>query len=112
MHLHWGYLEVLGGIIAILGTFAILPSCSFSNNFYYYYVFQCVNATTVYGREGDIGLLIAISGSVLFIVAEVGRRTNRKRSDISSGDSVDLGTNSNSWSLMVAYLKLFDGCPV
>ena len=89
MRFRWGYLEVLGGIVAISGTAVILPSCSLSNN-WYFYVFQCVNATTVFGREGDIGLLIALGGAALFVVGEVGRRMNTGGSTIGSGDSVEL----------------------
>jgi len=73
MRFRWGYLEVLGGILAIFGTFVILPGCSFS--YYYYSILQCVGSATVYGTEGDTGFVIAVAGAVLFVIGEVGRHS-------------------------------------
>jgi len=72
MRFRWGHLEILGGILAIFGTFLILPGCSFS---YYYSILQCVGPATVYDTEGDTGFVIAVAGAVLFVIGEVGRHS-------------------------------------
>lgn len=72
MRFRWGHLEVLGGILALVGSWEILPSCSFS---YYYSILQCVGSATVYGTEGEIGFMIAVGGVLLFVVGEIGRHS-------------------------------------
>jgi hypothetical protein len=74
MRFRWGYLEVLGGTLALVGSWTILPSCSVFS-FHYGGILECVSSATVYGTEVDTGLAIAVAGVVLFVIGEVGRHS-------------------------------------
>ena len=63
MRLGWGYLEILGGIVTMLGALAIVQGCPFAYG-------PCTFSTTV----GETGFVTAIAGSILTTIAEFKRR--------------------------------------
>jgi len=64
---HWKYIEVLGGIVTLFATLAILPGCP-------YFLLFAYGPCDLSSFAGQMGFVVAVAGAVLIIVGEVGRR--------------------------------------
>jgi hypothetical protein len=63
----WKYIELLGGIITLFATLAILPGCP-------YFLLFAYGPCDLSSFAGQAGFVVAVSGALLIIAGEVGRR--------------------------------------
>jgi len=67
VRVRWKYIEVLGGIITLFATLAILPGCA-------YFLLFAYGPCNLSSFVGQTGFVVAVAGAVLILVGEVGRR--------------------------------------
>jgi hypothetical protein len=67
MRFRWKRVEVLGGVIILFATLAILSICP-------YFLLFAYGPCDLSSFEGQTGIVVASVGSVLMLAGEVGRR--------------------------------------
>jgi hypothetical protein len=67
MRFRWKFVEVVGAILTLVGTLAILSVCP-------YFLLFAYGPCDLSSFEGQTGIVVASVGSVLMLAGEVGRR--------------------------------------
>ena len=67
MRVRWKLLEVLGAVLTLFATLAILSVCP-------YFLLFAYSPCDLLSSEGQTGFVMATSGAVLMLAGEIGRR--------------------------------------